>query len=357
MSSVGNIPSVAMDCILHPDDNPSDFDHASSTLITALETEGLAYLQFGPRTSAQLQIVLDDAFSTARKFFARPLSEKVTAAPKALPTGVTRGYLSTTAEAGGDAPENKEAFSWSLDMHDASISNPFEHANIWPSARGTHEGIDNNMKACFDNLFNFLHSIMLKIACALQPAFPPSVQLKSQCRNGASISLLRAFHYHAQSEALPKATGSATHTDWGFATLVAQEEGSAALQALIKGEWQTIVGRQNTLILNGSDFLTLYSCGKLQSPRHRVILTNEERFSFVFFQYPSFDEPMPSLTSVPVDILNNLSLLRDQRFGAGGRLTATESQTSSVSSFGALIAAKWAHVARRGNGANGGDRH
>lgn len=219
------IPTVPMDDIFQPNSDQEAFQLASQQLITAFETDGLAYLHFGKQTVTNYEQAVKPAFQNARDFFSRPLHEKTIAIPKSLPLGVTRGYLPTSAESGGDVTEKKEAFSWSLDLPTETDTPPnaFEHPNIWPSPPGHASGTDESLKKTFDKLFNFLHSVMSALAHALQPEFP-STDLHALCERGASISLLRSFHYHAQTAHLPNATGSAPHTDWGFATLVAQEE-------------------------------------------------------------------------------------------------------------------------------------
>lgn len=350
MSPPATIPSVNMDAILQPFENPTSFDEASQTLMNALETNGLAYLHFGPLSRRRYRAVTGSAFHSARAFFARPLSEKMTATPASLPLGVTRGYLSMQAEAGGDDPEYKEAFSWSRDPESKTPHNAFEHLNIWPSYPGRQDRLDVEMKQQFETLFEFFHEVICAIARTLQVAFSANslLSLEEQCKHGATISLLRAFYYHERQSEIPEATGSAAHTDWGLATLVAQEAGSTALEALIDGKWRSVVGCPDTLVLNGSDFLTLMSKGRLQSPRHRVVLTESSRLSFVYFQYPPFDTPLPSIRELSNEVLDTLSLLTDQRPGAYGRLPYPQIQ-SDVPNFGAFIATKWAHVARDTN--------
>lgn len=341
------IPTVSMDDILQRNNDQEAFQVASKQLVAAFETDGLAYLHFGKRTVTNFEQVINPAFQNARNFFSRPLYEKTIATPKSLPLGVTRGYLPTNAESGGDALESKEAFSWSLDLSTETETPPdgLEHPNIWPCPPGQASGIDEVLKKSCDELFNFLHSVMCALARALQPEFP-STDLLALCERGASISLLRSFHYHAQAARLPNATGSSPHTDWGFATLVAQEEGSTALHALAQGNWRSIPARHHSLTVNCSDFLTLLSHGRFQSPKHRVVLTDQQRFSFVYFQYPPFDQPFPSLVNTPEAVLNKVSLLTDQRKGASGRLSVATTEEGLPSSFGTFIARKWVQVAR-----------
>lgn len=356
------ILTVDMDDLMSRRSTAEAFSRASKTLITALHTTGLAYLHFGKDTRDQYEKVVETAFAQSRCFFSRPLAEKKSAMPKdGLPIGVTRGYLPMTSEAGGAVPELKEAFSWSCDrvaikkIHD----NPFQYHNIWPSCSAKSE----DMKQSFQTLFDFFYDVMCLLTKAIQPAFDSSPNLTDYCADGRSISLARSFHYLPCTTSkggapVVEGTGSAPHTDWGFATLVAQQENSCALEVWhdTTKSWIPVMGRKDTLVLNGSDFLTLLSKGMFKSPKHRVILTPSERFSFVYFQYPGYHTPIPPLGDVDPHILSHISLLKDQRL-TKDQNTEDDLSTSTGSScspprggtdatFGALMANKWADVSR-----------
>lgn len=138
MATPLELPTVAMDDIMHQNKDQTSFSIACQHLINAFETDGLAYLYFGERTIQSYREAVVPAFAMSRTFFSRPACEKAIATPKSLPLGVTRSYLPTTAEAGGDALEYKEAFSWSTDLPKvaAPSRNSFEHPNVWPFPSG-----------------------------------------------------------------------------------------------------------------------------------------------------------------------------------------------------------------------------
>lgn len=356
------ILTIEMDDLMSRTSTTEAFSRASETLITALGTTGLAYLHFGKETRDQYEEVVETAFAQSRRFFSWPLAEKKSAMPKdGLPIGVTRGYLPTTSEAGGAVPELKEAFSWSCDRVTAKKihDNPFQYHNIWPSPSAKSE----DMKQSFQRLFDFFYDVMCLLTKAIQPAFDSSGSLTDYCADGRSISLARSFHYLSSTTSkgearLVEGTGSAPHTDWGFATLVAQQENSCALEVWddTTKSWIPVMGRKRTLVLNGSDFLTLLSKALYKSPKHRVILTPNERFSFVYFQYPGYHTSIPPLDDVDPHILSHISLLKDQRLAKdqntkGSLSTGSGSGCSPLrggtdATFGALMANKWADVSR-----------
>lgn len=318
-----------MDELLYPKSTAVCKTEAARNLIKSFESTGLAYLHFDGESTTGYREILGPAFEEAQKFFDRPLSEKLEATERNLPLGVTRGYLGTGVESGAETEEWKEAFSWSYNHTSEryNAQNCFQAFNVWPDK-------GDEMKKSFDQLYKYMLEMMLAICDALVDVV--DVNLRTLCVGGESISLLRAFHYHAYDEKRPATTGSCAHTDWGLATLVAQQVGSqAALQACIDGVWHDIAPKEDTLVINCSDFLSLVSNGQLKSPVHRVILTEQERLSFVYFQYPAFETAMPEIGNV-----RNLSLLKNQADGE------REFLPNGQVSFGEFIASKWAQVSR-----------
>lgn len=322
-------------------------------LLSAFEDTGIAYLRFEGSSSALLHEKLRPAFTEARSFFSRSREEKESAKPGPLPPGVTRGYLGIGVESGAEHFELKEAFSWSFDWESVAgmPGNGLEAYNVWPRARDDVERIDGEMKRRFDILFNFFCDVMVTLVDAVARVWPAEYgarpDLLGLCSQGKSISLLRSFHYQAADRINSNLTGSSEHTDWGFATLVAQEPGSeSALQVSLDGKWYDVPPLRNTLVVNCSDFLSMVTNGRLRSPVHRVALTKMERFSFVFFQYPGFDTPVPQLSEEGVLKTAGLSLLKDQSADASKGKDLERKTAVPHTSFGEFIAMKWQQVSR-----------
>ena len=126
--------------------------------------------------------------------------------------------------------------------------------------------------------------------------------------------------------------GSSPHTDWGFLTLILADE-VGGLQFIPKGgsvsehSWVDVPYIPGSLVVNGGDYLKLVSKGVYHSPIHRVLSpgsrrspdsgacgsvedrategdeeggveggkgadTCPDRYSFVFFFYPSYSSPV-----------------------------------------------------------------
>lgn len=107
--------------------------------------------------------------------------------------------------------------------------------------------------------------------------------------------------------------GSSPHTDWGMLTLILEDD-VGGLQFLWKEkdgeknadsgnesdggkrhskfseEWVSVPHVPGGLVVNGGDYLSLVTHNRYKSPVHRVQVPKEkDRFSFVFFYYPSYD--------------------------------------------------------------------
>jgi len=207
------------------------------------------------------------------------------------------------------------------------------------------------MKNSFDALFSFMNRVMLVLVDAIMTTWTddprPIADLRTLCRQGESISLLRSFHYHGTESAEKHMTGSSAHTGWGFATLMAQKTGSkSALQICVQDEWHDVPPMEDTMVVNCSDFLSLFTSGRLRTPLHRVILTDQERISFVFFQYPGFDTAVTAIRDEDRRKLAGLSLLHDQSADCGENDGFAKFVTDDLS-FGQLIACTWQQVSRR----------
>lgn len=339
MSTPLDLHMVPAGPLLDPAVDPAAHRAAVTLLVDGLRNHGLVYLHFPPAAHPHVAATLTTAFDQSTRFFASSLAEKTSAIAKHLPPGVTRGYLPTAAESGGNTPESKEAFSWSVDDLSPITPGPFEHPNVWPTG-STH----SSLKSCFNSLFTLFHSTMRAVSIALDPLVP-SYQLESFVTNGRSVSFARAFIYHPTDTALATATGSVEHTDWGFATILAQQPDSIALEVLHDSTWRSITGRADTLLFAAGDFLSLVSKGLFHSPRHRVVLTPRRRLSFAYFQYPPYGTSMPGTDGLG-DVLGRMSLFMDQRPGADGRLLQTTREDGGSCSFGEFIVRKWEHVSR-----------
>ena len=91
-------------------------------------------------------------------------------------------------------------------------------------------------------------------------------------------------------EAFRRLFGSAPHTDYGFITLLAQDDVGGLEVRNKAGEWIAAPPIADTFVMNVGDILARWSGGLFASTPHRVInASGQERYSQPFFFDPSMD--------------------------------------------------------------------
>lgn len=340
------LPIVELDALMvtpSTDEMRSEQNLTSNHLIQAFEEFGIAYIRLD-----WAALMSESALDSAKTLFSIPshVKESVHCDLVHRP-GVTRGFLGFGSESGADILESKEAFSFSYDWESSETlpENPLEAINVWPSEKipGLSEA-----KANLTKFYQSAGLIMQAVADAVKRNLDSNDQdnLKLGIEKGNTISLARCFHYFAQRNSCENETGSVPHTDWGFATLIVQDlQSPPALQLWHNGVWVDVPPIENTFVINCGDYASLLSGGRLRSPLHRVVLTETERFSLVYFQYPEYDSKLPQMADVPS--LRSLSLLKDQSVN-----TEEAADEQLLGSFGECILRKWEQV-QRPTGDNG----
>lgn len=113
-------------------------------------------------------------------------------------------------------------------------------------------------------------------------------------------TFLRLLHYPPQP-AEDGLFGSAPHTDYGFITLLAQDDVGGLEVKNKAGDWIAAPPMPATFVMNVGDILSRWSNGRFASTPHRVInRSGRERYSQPFFFDPDMDsEITPFATCVP----------------------------------------------------------
>lgn len=256
--------------------------------------------------------------------------------------GFTRGYIGMGEESGSDALEVKEAFSYGFPWEKAKTpENSMQGENVWPDSSNIATGWQQDMET--------FYAKMIQVAEGLTKAFSLSYgmeehHLSHYCETGDTISVMRLFHYfpyRAADNKFPEQRdriGSSAHTDWGFLTLIVQEDKVTGLQLHHDGQWIDVPPLENMLLVNCGDYFSLLTRGDYISPLHRVVSEGKERMSAVLFYYPSFDAQIPLLGK------QDYSLFKNQIIEGG------EIDTTAITNkpFGQYIREKWEQVQRNG---------
>lgn len=274
-------------------------------------------------------------FRASEEFF--DLDSNVKRAIPIKSGGFTRGYVGVGGESGSDLFELKEGFSYGYPWQGAP-QNPLQGPNEWPSAAA-------KLKPEWRHDMEEFYTDMIQVAEATTRALSASLgrdmnYFEKFCDKGDTISLMRFFNYLPQALAekvtnQTNLTGSSPHTDWGFLTLIVQDQ-TGGLQVHIDGEWKDIVPCPDGVLVNCGDYLSLATAGQYKSPLHRVVLhPTQYRKSMVLFYYPNYEAELP--TAAP----GNLSLFTQQ---------APKHRQQPIDAkqlpFGEFILKKWSEVFR-----------
>lgn len=234
----------------------------------------------------------------ARRFFALPDEEKL----KLKIDRNFRGFLpmaSSTIVTSSVAKVSKPNQSESLmlmhevaaDDPDSIAGKPLQGPNQWPSEqvlpgfRATVETYVSQMELLARKMVGAIAVSLGMDADALDPYFDKPT------------TFLRLLHYPTQP-AEDGLFGSAPHTDYGFITLLAQDNVGGLEVKNKKGEWVAAPPIPNTFVMNVGDILARWSNDRFVSTPHRVInRSGRERFSQPFFFDPSMDYTISALNA------------------------------------------------------------
>jgi isopenicillin N synthase-like dioxygenase len=147
--------------------------------------------------------------------------------------GVYRGYLPFGSESGVMSNfEPKEGFSYGNPIKRRYRKTSLEAINIWPSS------LD---KYSIDKIENvFLQHVKISHTVVEAVSLIDNINLESIIRGGSDISLMRMFHYFpANISESQRTLGSSEHTDWGFITVILQDE-IGGLQFFHRNSWHDV---------------------------------------------------------------------------------------------------------------------
>ncbi|KAF9927168.1 hypothetical protein FBU30_003448 [Linnemannia zychae] len=366
------VPTIDITALLSSTSTTADKQRAAVELLEAFTTYGVFYVT-SPSHALFSTATTTKVLDATQRLFALDTAQK-SLIPKIQPGGFTRGYVPIGGESGSATKELKEGFSygyeWPLEdlkAKQASGSlNGLQGPNAWPSQvalgmldQGHSNAFKNTLEEFYLQVCDVAKGLLKGISLALAL---PEDELAKYCTTSETISFMRLFHYLPYADqGHTTQIGSSAHTDWGFLTLILSPCKTVGLQLFHNNQWQDVPSKDNTLVINGGDYLSLLTGGKLISPLHRVVSNGqEERYSMCCFYYPDYDAKIPLLVQGEVKgqaASGNYSLLRDQRDedakhdqvtdGQDARTVATKLLNGEIN-FGDYIISKWTQVYRKG---------
>lgn len=243
------------------------------------------------------EALIADAFEANRRFHARPLEEKLALKQNKWHRGY-QSFASSTlvSSARFDAarlPNQMESF---FVRHEVAPTDPaFERRplqgpNRWPD------------DPWFVDVVRRYDAATRGLGMALLPAFSIAVGEAPEFFTSLfspPATALRLIHYPpADRPRTEDLFGIHPHTDYGFLTILAQDDVGGLQIRTADGAWIDAPYRPDCFILNIGDILARWTNGRFNSTPHRVVnhAAGLDRYSIGMFFDPNLDtivEPLP----------------------------------------------------------------
>ncbi len=254
---------------------------------------GFAYLE-GHGVDRSL---VDEAFDASRRFHALPLAEKLMLQVNAH----HRGYMpfaESKIVSSSIQKATKPNLSESLMvMHEVDPSDPARRSdplagpNQWPSIPGFREVVTAYEDA--------VHGLARRLVGVFEAALGVEAgTLRDSFAHPTTF--LRLLHYPPQDPTAPDDEfGSNPHTDYGFLTILAQDDnGGLQVRGPDGRTWLDAPPRPGAFVLNVGDIGERWSNGVLRSTPHRVVnRTGRDRYSIPYFFDPAADAVVSPLAA------------------------------------------------------------
>lgn len=254
---------------------------AANAIDVACRTHGFFYL----RGHDVPPDVIANTFDRAAAFFALPEETKM-AYHIAHAHPHQRGYVPLFGEALDDEtpPDFKESYDLGVDLPidhpDVLAGKPFSAPNVWPELDG------------FRNVVSDYHHVMMALSARLVSLTAEGLGLSADFFDTAMknpVGNLRLLHYPPSAQTTENG-GCGEHTDYGFMTILAQDDVGGLQIEDSDGQWLDIAPHPAAFVVNLGDLLTHWTGGRYKARKHRVISgLKRDRYSIPFFLDPNVD--------------------------------------------------------------------
>lgn len=219
------------------------------------------------------EALVDRTFAEANRFFDQPDDEKL----KLVKQGGSNGYEPIEAQRlDKDSPGDiKESFNFS---EEGEPGTPGAKTNNWPADLPSFR--EDLEEYCEALRLVGLHVSRL-IALSLDMPFNYFDDMFS-----GQKSPLRILRYPPQpTDAKYNQLGAGAHTDWGWITLLAQDDLGGLEVETASGDWVRVNPIPGTFVVNLGDLVPRWSNGLYHSSLHRVMnnRSKRQRHSIVLF--------------------------------------------------------------------------
>jgi isopenicillin N synthase-like dioxygenase len=231
------------------------------------------------------QSVVARAFAESKRFFDQPDEAK----RKCTKRAGTNGYepMETQALDNQSPADLKESYNFSAA---ATPGTPDHVPNIWPDDL---PGFRENLEVYHQKLRALGRHVSGLIALSLgmpYDFFDPTFENQK--------AALRFLRYPPQpASAKFNQLGAGAHTDWGWITLLAQDDKGGLEVETASGDWVRVDPVPGAFVVNLGDLVVNWSNGLYHSSLHRVMnnRAGTDRYSIVLFYDHSYETPVEVL--------------------------------------------------------------
>jgi isopenicillin N synthase-like dioxygenase len=231
------------------------------------------------------QSLIERAFAESKRFFAQSGEAKL----KCSKRPGTNGYEPMeTQRLDNESPGDlKESYNFSAT---AKPGTPDHVPNIWPEDL---PGFRDGLQAYHDKIRALGRHVSGLIALSLgmpYSFFDPTFENQK-----AALRLLR----YPPQPANPKFNqlGAGAHTDWGWITVLAQDDKGGLEVETASGDWVRVDPVAGAFVVNLGDLVVNWSNGLYHSSLHRVMnnRSGTDRYSIVLFYDHAYETPVSVL--------------------------------------------------------------
>ena len=244
------------------------------------------------------QALVDGAFKASEDFHALPVDEKMALEVNAWHRGfipINTSTPKTSSIAKVTKPNQSESL---MIMHDLAEDDPDVLAGVDLAGPNQWPGSLPDFKSAALDYVNAMNELARKVTGVIEIALDAEADSLRPAFDRPT-TFLRMLHYPPQPPASPEDLfGSAPHTDYGFITLLVQDDVGGLQVRNIHGEWVDAPYMPGAFVMNAGDILHRWSNGRFISTPHRVINTSgRERYSIPFFFDPNMHAEIVPLES------------------------------------------------------------
>ncbi len=244
------------------------------------------------------QTLIDNLFAASAQFHALPRAAKMAIEVNEFHRGfipINTSTTRTSSIAKVTKPNQSESFmlmhELAADDPDLLVGAPLAGPNQWPTGL---PGFRDAVTAYNDAMIGLARKIVQAISIALGGELTDL-----DAHFARPTTFLRMLYYPPQPPQSPDDLyGSAPHTDYGFITILVQDEVGGLQVRNVAGDWVDAPDMPGAFVMNSADILHRWSNGRFISTPHRVInRSGRARYSNPFFFDPDMHTeiiPLPN---------------------------------------------------------------